>query len=107
MKIVLKDKTEIQNAMVGQLDNRIELTMSKNDAITNLPKFMNPEIVSEIEYYTGVWKIVYSGFTWFTNMDNPKENEMRIWLQAPGEYSVSDPIPLVDDMYIPKGDLDL
>lgn len=107
MKIVLKDKTEIQNAMVGQLGNRLELTMSKTDAVANISKFMTPEIMSEIEFYHGVWKTIYIGFTWFTNMDNPKEDEMRVWMEATGDFSVSDPIPLVDDMYIPKGDLDL
>ena len=103
MKIVLKDKTEIPNGMAGKIDNRLELTMSKENAVANLPKFMDPEIMSTIEYNRGAWKAIYSGFTRVTHMENPKDNEMHVWFEAVGDYSVSDPIPLFDDMYMPKG----
>lgn len=105
MKIVLKDGTEIKNAMIGKLnDQLIELSMSKADGAAYFQKFIDPSVMSEIEYHSGIWKTVFKGFSRFSSLENPHEDEMRVWMESDGNATVSDPIPLVDEMYIPKGD---
>lgn len=103
MKIILHDGTEIQNAMAGKAGNMLELTMSKTDAVALMSKFMDTDIMSEIEYYSGAWKTVYTGFTWFSYMENPRADEMRVWMKGGENAAVGEPIPLFDEMYMPKG----
>ena len=103
MKIVLKDGTEIQNATIGRVRNLLELIMSKADAVANLSKFMDPDVMSEIEWYHGIWKEPYIGFSRFSHLENPKEDEMRVWMEGTDEATVGEKIPTVDKMYIPKG----
>lgn len=103
MKVVLKDGTEISDTIVGKTMNFLELSMNKEKAIANLAKFMDPEIMSEIEYYSGAWKVIYTGFSQFVKMDN-RENEILVWMGGNENSTVSDQIPLFDEMYMPKGE---
>lgn len=101
-KIVLKDGTEIL-ATLGVTLNLIEITMSHEDALANLSKFMNPEVMKEIKYYHGVYYGIYRNYSRFSTLQDPTtENEMRVWMKAEGEASIEENIPLVDEMYLPK-----
>lgn len=103
MKVVLNDGTEIQNAMVGKMNNFLELTMSKTDATVHFAKFMDPEVMSVIDFYEGIWKTTYTGFNRLSHIENPKEDEMRVWMEGTFESTVGEPIVLVDPMYVPEG----
>ena len=105
MKIVLKDNTEIQGASVGQLigTRMIELVMPKADALANLSKFMDPTVMDEITAYFGAWKNVYTGYNYMDHMDNPKADEMRIWMEGSEDAAISEQMPIYADMYMPKG----
>ena len=101
-KIVLKDGTEIQ-ATIGVTLDLIEITMSHEDAMANLSKFMNPEVMKEIKYYHGVYYGVYRNYSRFSTLqDSTTENKMHVWMKAEGESSIEEDIPLVDKMYLPK-----
>lgn len=103
MKVVLKDGTEINNAMVGKSFNLLELTMTKQEAVTLLPKFMDEEVMSEITYVSGAWNTIYKGYKRFSHLDNPREDEMRVWMEGKEEETSSEKTPRFDDMYMPKG----
>ena len=101
-KVVLNDGTEIQ-ATIGMTLDLMELVMSHEDAMANLSKFMNPEIMKEIKYYHGVYYGIYRNYSRFTNLEDPlTENKMHIWMKAEAGSSIEENIPLVDEMYLPK-----
>lgn len=101
-KIVLNDGTSIK-ATLGVTLDLMELTMSHEDAIANLPKFMNPEVMKEIKFYHGVYYGIYRNYSRFSTLEDPiTENEMRVWMKSNGEASIEEDISLVDEMYLPK-----
>ena len=102
MKIVLKDGTEM-NGTVGQFQNMIDISLAKADAISMLPKFMDPDAMSVVEYYFGPWKTVYTGFNRFSNMENAA-NEMRVLMAGKEEDIRVEQFPRFEEAYMPKGE---
>ena len=103
MKIVLNDGTEM-NGTVGQFRNTIVISLAKADAISMLPKFMDPDAMSVVEYYFGPWKTVYTGFSRFANMENAITNEMLVWMEGKEEDIRIEQFPRFEEAYMPKGE---
>lgn len=102
MKVVLKDGTEIKDASIGRVDNILEYKMTKNDAALNLLKFWDPEVMADVEFYTGAYKSIYHGFIKFSHLESLQEDEIRIWMEGVEPYSAEERIPLYSEMYMPK-----
>jgi hypothetical protein len=102
MKTILKDGTEI-DGIVGKTGNFIEITISKSDAPSLLSKFLDPDVMSIIEYYSGAWKTVYTGFSRFSHMENPINDEMRVWMEGKEEAIHVEQSPRFDNAFMPKG----
>lgn len=103
MKIVLNDGSEV-DGMIGRFQNTIELTIPKSDAVAMLPKFMDADVMSTIKYYFGAWIYSYTGFTRFSSLDNPRVDEMRVWMEGKEEDIRVEKFPRFDEPYMPKGE---
>ena len=102
MKIVLKDGTEIEHAMVGFTANSIDITLNKAEAVKYIHKFLDPDVMSQIEYCAGPWKTIYTGYSIMASMDPMQTDRVHIWMKGTPDAKVSDKLPAFPDMYMPK-----
>ena len=70
---------------IGAVGNRIELTISSEDAADHILDLMDPEKTKWIKFYSGQLMEEYDGYSFSYMQKDTVQNKVNVWMEKKGE----------------------